>query len=125
MTFAKIALPPLALGLLLAMPACWDDSGDYESTCTVSCDLPDGGAVQTTQTIACCGVHANPSHPNEEGSACTPTWVSTRTQQLCNTFSVTTWDADAGQFRTQPCAASQFHCTCEMPHTYPSYQGCD
>jgi hypothetical protein len=109
--------------LLLLGSAC-DDSGDYESECTLTCTLPDGGVVQNQQTVACCGVHDSPSHPHEEGSACTVNWVLTHSQQLCAMQTVYFSDADAGDV-AYLCPASAFQCSCGGPHTYPSWQGCD
>ncbi len=109
--------------LLLASTAC-DNSGDFESECTLTCSLADGGVVQNQQRVACCGVHDNPSHPNEEGSACTVDWVLSHTQQLCDARTLWTTGPDGGS-GPYACPASAFHCNCAAPHTYPSYRGCD
>jgi hypothetical protein len=113
----------LALLFLLSGAAC-NKSGDFESNCTLSCSLPDGRVVQGARRVACCGEHDNPTHSGEEGSACTEDWVSTRTQQLCDARMMGYFDPDAG-FVSLTCPADAFHCSCDAPHTYASFEGCD
>jgi hypothetical protein len=116
---------PMLLCLLVG--AC-SSSGDYESECALSCSLPDGGVLRSQTTIACCGVHENPTHSGEEGSACTPDWVSTRTQQFCSAPPPSPWYWNAGPSAgtvTYDCPANAFQCSCVAPHTYPSFEGCD
>jgi hypothetical protein len=110
----------LVIAALLSSAACIDHSGDYESHCRLTCTLPDGGQLAATERIACCGVHDNPSHSGEEGEACVPDWVSTRTQALCAARSF--YQADGGSY---VCPAEEFTCSCEPPQIYPSYQGCN
>jgi hypothetical protein len=109
--------------LLFAAAAC-SQSGDYESNCTLTCSLADGGTLQRQQRVACCGEHDDPSHPGEEGSACTVDWVNGHTQQLCQERSFASPGPDGG-FTPTVCPASQFQCSCTPPATYPSYDGCD
>jgi hypothetical protein len=117
---------PLVLCLLFAVAACHhDNSGDFESECALTCSLPDGGVLQAGQTVACCGVHEFPTHPGEEGTACTVDWVLGHTRQLCQT-PPTNWyvGGDAG-YVSYVCPASAYQCNCAAPHTYPSWEGCD
>ncbi|HET9754655.1 MAG TPA: hypothetical protein VFP52_16910 [Myxococcales bacterium] len=114
----------LALGVFLLTGAACDNSGDFESNCTLRCALPDGGVLQAPTRIACCGVHDHPSHPGEEGSACTVDWVSTRTQQLCSARKIFYTNAD-GSLNFLICPPQAFQCSCDAPHRYPSYDGCD
>src|SRR5438067_13320979 len=112
----------LALVLSVAA-ACSNNSGDFESNCVLSCALADGGTLQNQQRVACCGEHDNPTHPGEEGSACTVDWVNGHTQQLCQARSLGYTGPDGG-WTTAVCPASQFQCTCSRPATYPSCRGC-
>jgi len=115
----------LALALVLVLVgACTGNSGDFESNCTKSCSLPDGGIAQETIRIACCGVHDNPTHSGEEGTDCTPDWVQARIPAFCAGKQI--------QYFANGCPAFvdcqgnvSYRCDCEAPHTYPSFEGCD
>lgn len=114
----------LAISVLLFAAACFDNSGDFESNCTLSCSLADGGTLENRQRVACCGQHDSPSHSGEEGSACTVDWVNGHAQQLCQTRSLLYGGPDGG-LATLVCPASQFQCKCSAPSRYPSDLGCD
>ena len=112
-----------AVLLLSALVAC-SNSGDFESTCALSCSLADGGSLQMKQRVACCGEHDSPTHAGEEGSACTVDWVNGHGQQLCQARTLG-YTGPGGVWTTVVCPASQFHCSCSAPAPYPSSYGCD
>jgi hypothetical protein len=117
-------LRSVAMALLLSGAAACSNSGDFKSDCTLSCALADGGTLQSLQGVACCGEHDNPTHPGEQGSACTTDWVIGHAQQLCQARSFGAIGPDGG-LTTIVCPASQFQCSCSAPSTYPSSEGCD
>jgi hypothetical protein len=117
-------LREVAVGLLLCVAAACSKAGDFESNCALACALPDGGTLQRQVRVACCGEHDNPSHANEEGSACSVDWVNSHAQQLCQARAIDQTSPNGG-LATIVCPADQFQCSCTAPAAYPSYEGCD
>ena len=102
--------------VLLCASACVSEGLDYKSNCTLSCTKGADGGPQTLKApVVCCGEHAYPSHPGEEGSACTVDLILSRTKQLCAS-------QNNGYFQ---CAPADYSCTCDYPSVFPSYDGCN
>jgi hypothetical protein len=117
-------LPGAAIVLLLFAAAACSQSGNYESNCTLTCSLADGGTLQDQQRVACCHGQDNPAQPGGQHlPACTADWVNDQTQQLCEARSFFFTSLDGGT-TTTVCPASQFRCICTPPTLYPDFEGC-